>query len=214
MSDVIDDSPDGRLRAAWVDFVAPDTGLFDRLASRHRERHRRYHRLDHVDDVVRHVADLAEHTRLPAGELSVVVAAAMYHDAVYEPRSSANERASARLARRDLLALGWQAEQVEAVATMIEGTAHHTDPPDAATAVLYDADLAILGADPSDYEVYRAAIRTEYQHVDDHDWSVGRAEMLRSFLGRTAIYTTERAVDRWETAARRNLTAELASLTA
>lgn len=214
VSDVIDDSPEGRLRAAWTLFVAPETQLFDRLVTRHRERHRRYHRLEHVDSVVSHVADLAADSGLDSHDLTLAVTAAMYHDAVYEPRSSANERASARLARRDLSALDWPPAHVDTVATMIEGTSDHREPPDAATATLFDADLAVLGSDADVYEAYRVAIRQEYHHVDDDGWASGRADVLRSFLERTTIYATESGRHRWEAAARRNLATELAALTA
>lgn len=214
VSDVIDDSPEGRLRAAWTRFVAPETELFDRVVTRHRERHRRYHRLEHVDCVVRHVIDLAADSGLASHDLGLAVTAAMYHDAVYEPRSSSNERASARLARRDLSTLAWPHAQVDAVAAIIEGTADHCEPPDTATATLFDADLAVLGSDPDGYESYRVAIRQEYHHVDDDGWASGRADVLRKFLERTTIYATENGRHRWEAAARRNLADELDSLLA
>ena len=214
MSNVIDDSPEGRLRAAWTHFVAPETQLFDRVVTRHRERHRRYHRLEHVDSVVGHVADLAAHSGLDSHDLALAVTAAIYHDAVYEPRSSANERASARLARRDLSALDWPPAQVDTIAAMIEGTSDHREPPDAATATLFDADLAVLGSDAEVYEAYRVAIRQEYHHVDDDGWTSGRADVLRSFLDRNTIYATESGRQRWEAPARRNMADELTTLLA
>ena len=55
-----------------------------------------------------------------------------------------------------------------AVARLIELTAgHEVDPADIAGAVLLDADLAILGADPGEYQHYVNGVRTEYAHVDD-----------------------------------------------
>ncbi|MFT4659716.1 MAG: putative metal-dependent HD superfamily phosphohydrolase, partial [Ilumatobacter sp.] len=151
------------LLEAWQQHISTDTKLFDRLTSRHREKHRRYHRLEHVDNVVRHVRDLA--VQESVDDLDAVVAAAMYHDAIYEPESPANERASGRLARRDLAKLAWSEDRINSVVAMVEGTQDHTDPADIDTSVLFDADLAILGADESNYAAYVTAVRSEYRHL-------------------------------------------------
>jgi predicted metal-dependent HD superfamily phosphohydrolase len=201
------------LEVAWQRHVTTDRMLLDRLLARHREKHRRYHTAAHVAWVIRHVDELASVE--PIDHLDEVVAAAFYHDAVYEPTYPANERASARLARRDLTSIGWDADAIERVASMIEATEHGTIesggvPGD--TAVLLDADLAVLGADPAGYSTYVTGVRAEYRHVTDDEWRTGRAEVLEGFLERPTIYSTPTAHDRWETRARANLTSELASL--
>ena len=89
-----------RSTTPWRRHVSTDTSLLTRLVGRHREKHRRYHTVAHVEAVVGAVIELD--AQEPADDLGAVVAAAIYHDAVYEPASPANERASARLARRDL----------------------------------------------------------------------------------------------------------------
>lgn len=203
------EDPFAELRAQWLRLVGDDAVLTG-LLRRHRERHRRYHTLDHVVAVVRHVGELA--TVEPVDDLGALVAAAWFHDAVYEPRSPANERASARLARRDLTKLGWTSDRADAVAAMIEGTAHHTAPSDVDTAILFDADLAVLGASPAAYATYVAAVRAEYAHVDDDAWRAGRADVLDAFLGRERIYSTSSGFERWESAARANLAAEVDEL--
>lgn len=204
---------DLELEVAWQRHVADDRTLLDGLLARHREKHRRYHTATHVAWVIRHVEDLA--TTEPVDHLDEVVAAAFYHDAVYEAAYPANERASARLARRDLTSIGWDAAAVERVGSMIEATEHGAPAAEQAsgdTAVLLDADLAILGADPAGYAAYVAGVRSEYRHVDDDDWRVGRAAVIKGFLDRPAIYRTLPGRDRWEARARANLTAELAEL--
>lgn len=198
------------LIVAWQRHVSDDRHSLDRLVDRYREEHRRYHTVDHLEAVIDAVIELAgvEHV----DDLGAVVAAAMYHDAVYEPSSPTNERASARLARLDLGALGWPVERVEHVAALIEATDRHDSPPDIDHAVLFDADLSILGATPEAYSRYAAAVRAEYSHVDDRSWRSGRRSVLLAFLDRSAIYATVAARGRWETAARSNLATELASL--
>ncbi|MEL6892951.1 MAG: hypothetical protein AAFP84_15265 [Actinomycetota bacterium] len=211
------------LQVAWQRHVAAPLDRFERLLGRHREKHRRYHGVDHVAWVVRHVEELVrecEHVtesgRLGASAIDVdaAIAAAFYHDAVYEPRSPAlaNERASARLARKDLVLLGWDPERADRVGSMIEATATHLEPVDLTSAVLFDADLGVLAADPSGYGDYVRNVRAEYAHVDDADWRAGRADVLRSFLERPAIYATEPGRRWWEQRARANITTELSSI--
>lgn len=204
---------DLELEVAWQRHVTTERTLLDGLLARHREKHRRYHTATHVAWVIRHVDELA--TTEPVDHLDEVVAAAFYHDAVYEPAYPANERASARLARRDLTAIGWDGAAVERVASMIEATGHHAsaEQPTADTAVLLDADLAILGADPAGYSAYVTGVRAEYRHVADDDWAAGRAAVLEGFLQRRAIFRTPSGHDRWEARARANLAAELSELT-
>lgn len=227
-TDLPDARPPSPLELAWAAHVTGDTGdgdtgggtgsdddtgvrLFDRLVSRHRERQRRYHRIQHVEAVIGHVTDLAAHESVR--DLGAVVAAAFWHDAIHEPQHPNNERASARLATRDLTELGWSSQRCQAVASMIEATAGHADPADIDAAVLLDADLAILAADAADYDRYALAVRDEYSHFDDSEWRAGRTTVLNGFIQRESIFATQTGRDRWETAARRNIEAELEKLT-
>ena len=61
-------------------------------------------------------------------------------------------------------------------------TADHQVPPGVepdAAAVVIDADLSILAAEPARYSAYVAGVRAEYGHVDDAAWRRGRADVLR-----------------------------------
>jgi predicted metal-dependent HD superfamily phosphohydrolase len=221
------------LRVAWersVGSTRPARRLFDAVVRRHREPHRRYHGLRHVTSVVRHVEALAEHE--PVNDLGAVVVAVCFHDAVYQPTASDNEEASARLARRELTDLAdpaWPPDRIERVAAMIVATAGHVDPSatghdttandpaghDPAghdTAVLLDADLAVLGSDPAAYQHYVDGVRAEYDHLDPAAWRAGRRAVLQALMERHELYLTETARRWWEARARANLTAELASL--
>ena len=202
------------LRAAWsrcVDDSHDAWVLFDSLISRHREAHRHYHGVRHVTWVVRHVEELA--VAEPVDDIAAVVVAAFFHDAVYDPQASDNEVASARLADRELTVLGWDESRRGLVTAMVEATATHDAPAiDTDTAVLLDADLAVLGSDPAGYQAYVAGVRSEYAHVSADAWRAGRTQVLRSFLERPALFATPTGRARWETRARANLAAELASL--
>jgi predicted metal-dependent HD superfamily phosphohydrolase len=178
------------------------------LLDRYAEPQRRYHDNRHLAEVLAAVDRLAEH----ADDLTAVRLAAWFHDAVYEPAAppGANEEASARLATQVLSRLEQPADRVAAVAELVRGTAQHEPASAADTAVLFDADLAIL-ASPR-YAQYAADVRAEYAHVPEAAFRSGRAAVLRGFAARPRIYLTPTAHELWEAAARANLAAEIATL--
>ncbi len=205
-------TPEVELRAAWQHLGGGDHPLLlDDLLARHREPHRRYHTATHVMWVLRHVDRLAasrapDHLDLPAVRLAV-----LYHDAVYDPTRSDNEAVSAALSARVADQLGWPADRAAVVHRLVLATAAHA-PAAPDEAVLVDADLAVLGAEPKDYTAYVAGVRSEYRHVDAAQWTIGRTAVLRRFLDAPVIFHTELMRDERESRARANLTAELASL--
>lgn len=209
-------APEAELRRVWQRVVGRHhDAAFEALMARHREPHRRYHTATHVMWVCRHVDELADTTALP--DPDAVLAAALYHDAVYDPRAPAghNEQASAALAARVLGELGSPAARIATVVALIEATATHERPADvdaASAAVLLDADLAVLGADPAAYQAYVTGVRAEYAHVTDDAWRAGRTAVLDHFLDRPRLFRTDVMHAERHERARANLTAERAAL--
>jgi predicted metal-dependent HD superfamily phosphohydrolase len=178
------------------------------LLARYREPHRHYHGLAHLVRVLRTVDELLP--SVAVDDADAVRFAAWFHDAIYDPRAADNEAASAHLAAEVLTELGQPTARVVHAAALVAVTAHHR----AATpdeAVLIDADLAVLGADPATYEAYARGVRREYAHIDDDGWRVGRRAVLQGLLDRPAIFLTA-PQHTHEARARANLTAELAGL--
>jgi predicted metal-dependent HD superfamily phosphohydrolase len=182
------------------------------LVARYSEPHRRYHTVEHLVEVLAWVDELAH----VADDPVAVELAAWYHDAIYDAGAAGgeSERRSAELAVVELTGLGVEARLVDEVRRLVLLTAgHEVGAGDANGAVLADADLAILGADADRYARYAADVRTEYAHVPDDAWAAGRAALLDRFAGRPRLYVTDRAHQRLDAAARRNLAWERSTLT-
>jgi predicted metal-dependent HD superfamily phosphohydrolase len=88
---------------------------------------------------------------------------------------------------------------------------HDPAPGDANGAVLCDADLAVLAGPPEAYAAYASAIREEYGHLSDADFTAGRIAVLEHLLALPALFRTPPA-QQWTAPARANLAAELTLL--
>ena len=84
---------------------------------------------------------------------------------MYDPRAGDNEERSARLAERVLGSSAGTRTAGGRSAAMVRATAAHVAAADDDTAVLLDADLAVLGAEPAAYQAYVTGVRAEYAHV-------------------------------------------------
>jgi predicted metal-dependent HD superfamily phosphohydrolase len=172
------------------------------------EPHRRYHDLAHLAAVLGIVDRLAFHAADPAA----VRLAGWYHDAVYDPQRGDNEEVSADRARIGLRGLVDDAT-VEEVARLVLLTAGHDPAPvDTNGAVLCDADLAVLAGPPESYAAYASAVREEYGHLPDGEFTAGRTAVLEHLLALPALYRLPETAAQWTDRARANLAAELSLL--
>jgi predicted metal-dependent HD superfamily phosphohydrolase len=203
------------LQHDWQDLVVPCSPaaraadeVLAELVRLYSSEGRYYHNLDHLQDVLRTVHVLAH----LATDLAAVRFAAWFHDAIYDPRASNNEERSAALCAQRLALLGVPSVTLAAAVEMIRATRDHRPRGrDLDTAILLDADLAILGASTPEYARYAAAIRQEYAWAPEPDYRRGRRMVLESFLARPRLYLTAPMLPR-EGQARQNLAAEIAAL--
>ncbi|MFW7413795.1 hypothetical protein [Demequina sp. SO4-18] len=184
-----------------------------RLLGRWSEPERTYHGVSHLIDLLQHVDELQQETH----NANAVRLAAWYHGAVFDAAESAayakrggeDEAASAEVAREELTGLGVPEAAVETVSTMVAGLARHSAPADGGdSAVLSDADLAILASDPQRYRSYLTKVREEYAHIPSHDYLEARRAIVGRLLARNPLYTSPLGRG-WERQARENLNAEL-----
>lgn len=175
---------------------------------------RRFHNLKHLVAVLSRVDELTEETHEP----DIVRLAAWYHGAVFDSdlaathanRGGEDETASADVARSELVALGVPEDRARRVHDLVVHLARHTpDPADPDSAVLCDADLAMLAVEPQRYKAYLEDLHEEYAHIPKADFLRARQHILRKLLARTSLFVSPLS-ERWEEPARQNLTAELA----
>ncbi|HEY7314201.1 MAG TPA: hypothetical protein VH643_32920 [Gemmataceae bacterium] len=169
---------------------------------------RHYHTLDHIRAVLDTIRALGGTEAMPSLLLAV-----WFHDVIYDSRAHDNEEKSAAHARRILQQLGVsEAILSETERLILLTTTHSPAPGDAPGAILADADLAILGAPETEYDMYAQAIRREYAWVPEARYREGRRAVLEHFLRRPRIYATAEMFTRAETAARNNIRREVAAL--
>ena len=111
---------------------------------------------------------------------------------MYDPRPHDNEEQSAALAERVLGELGWPPRPLRPPSARSCGPPRgHEADDDADSAVLLDADLAVLGSEPAAYQAYVTGVRAEYAHVDaDGVAHRAGAAVLRDLLARRPLYAT------------------------
>lgn len=152
------------------------------------EKHRFYHTVDHVADIL----------SLYEGDDPVIVAAAWFHDIIYDPRKALKRKQEGSAWRTDeALSAAYAIECLKdsnfdyrAVAAIILDTQSHRPYVDKSQ-LFSDLDMAILGSPREKYITYAENIRREFSFVDDEAYYIGRTDAL-NIINQTVIYYTMR----------------------
>jgi predicted metal-dependent HD superfamily phosphohydrolase len=177
---------------------------FTNLVTAYSRPNRHYHTLKHIYQVVNTIDTLQVYTE----DLASVKLAAWFHDIVYNTQSQDNEERSAEYAAKILENLAIPTHNIDTVHQLILNTKYHQGD-DLNSQVLLDADLAILAANPVEYQEYSQAIRQEYAWVTELEYIKGRKKVLEGFLQRERIYFTPLMFESGEQSARNNLQREI-----
>ena len=184
--------------------------VFKELTARYREPHRFYHTLAHLEDCLSKFEEV-NHLVL---EKEAVEFAIWFHDAVYVPGAKDNEEQSAALAKEALKNALLPEVLGRRVASLILATKHSFDPKDFDTQILVDIDLSILGETKEKFDQYEAQIRQEYVSLSDEVFRQGRLRILKTFLERSNLYSTQFFHQKYEVQARRNIAESILNLNA
>lgn len=193
----------------WTE-VCP-IAVFERAKIAYESGIRRYHTWEHV------LACVEQLRSFPLGRTRAGFLALVFHDAIYEPGRTDNERRSAELARAVLSECAIEESDLAAIQRMILATRDHLHegrelPPD--EQAMLDIDLSILGSEREAYARYAAAIRDEFvpAAATAGQFRIGRREFLARTLAAEHIFLTVEGRARWEATARSNLSWEAAQL--
>ena len=137
-----------------------------------------------------HISELLELVELEYGQAAPLelLLSVWFHDVVYDPRSSSNEKDSVHLLEAFVEDCGISEQaDITSVKEAIVATSSHitalskleTNVP-SWMPVFLEMDLAILCSPDARYDEYAAQIRREYSFVSESDFNTRRAEFLRS----------------------------------
>lgn len=185
--------------------IASTDKLFAQIRHCYEEPHRAYHGLQHLSHIFQ---DLDNVHCSEAMAFSV-----WYHDIIYKPGSSKNEKRSAAMAKKSLTCISASTALIEQCVNMIEATYTHKNPTNNIDTQLFlDADMAILGTDPISYQAYLKKIAFEFKRIPPLLLKSGRKRFIKKTLAEPAIYKSNYFFEKYEQQARINLNLELTDL--
>lgn len=183
--------------------AATASDVWQQLATFYAEPVRSYHNLHHVE------AMLTDLEHVDPGNIAMTMAI-WFHDAIYNPKAADNEIRSAAFFETSFGRFldSKLAEDVVRLVNATDYSRRRSGNQD--EDLMRDIDLSILAAGPADYVNYCQAIRSEYSHVSEADFSRGRRSILLKFL-EAPVFRSPGFVSREENA-RLNIQAELERL--
>jgi len=211
----IDDSKLEWLQEVWEIFTyrfsVPKNNaaqIFETIKKLHSEEHRSYHNLSHIYSLLMLMEQfddfILNHELV---ELSI-----WFHDLIYSPNQTDNEKQSAQRAQ-ELLTPYVPPEFLNQLNYMILSTekhspmlTHHDNK------IFLDFDMAVLASEKEVYDKYAKAIRREFSIFSDEIYSAGRRKVLEDFLAKKNIYYSQFFKDNYEEKARVNIESELLSI--
>jgi predicted metal-dependent HD superfamily phosphohydrolase len=185
--------------------------IYNNLRQLYNMPRRAYHNWSHVEACIDEL-DQMDGLKMFFLELRTAL---YYHDCIYDPTITYNERLSAERAVVDLIALQVNENFIRHVYKLILATTHKPQDLDEQVHIdwtMVDIDLAILGKSKEEFVRYEKGIRAEYSFVDNVTFKRERKKILQGFLERVHIYHTVYFRKLYEKRARRNLERSIKSL--
>ena len=182
--------------------------IFKTIVDSYSETHRAYHTLKHIVDCIKEFQDMPYISEHP----NEIEMALWFHDIIYDTRAKDNEEKSAKLAYDVAERMVMPEFFNKRVYDLILTTKHREIPNDTDSQVLVDIDLSILGKPKKEFNDYELNIRKEYLWVPEEQYKLGRSTILKNFLERTRIYSTDYFYKKYENKARENIQGSLNAL--
>jgi len=201
---------DPRLQTLWRDLGAKGDpqAVYGSLHAAYSAPPRSYHTLTHVSWGLRRIDEIVRHEELDDRiNVSAVRWAMWFHDVsmTFGDGSADDEERSARKAFQEAKQAGLGTRFADTVLRLVLSTSHLAEKLSLDESVLVDADLSMLGSSQNDFDVYEERVRREWSQYDDQAFAAGRIQVLRRFLKKRRIFTTDYGRDKWEARAQSNL---------
>lgn len=172
--------------------------LYDDLVFRYTNG-RVYHGLNHIVDCI----DKYNKIKHLLFDCTSVILALLYHDIVYNTRSSENELRSAEY-MKIILTPTFDADKIDKVYRYILATKEHGDTSDMDLKYLLDIDMSILGSRQKDFMKYDRLIAQEYDWLFE-SYPAQRVKFLEKTLKNGPIFKTILFSKKYERQAQQNL---------
>lgn len=141
-----------------------------------------YHGLHHTMDVLRSAEIIGKQEKITEKEMLLLKVAVLYHDAGFTKVYRDHERVGCEMARADLPAFGFAADEIEEICGMIMATKIPQSPNKKLEYIIADADLEYLGTDDfvrignSLFEEIKIYLGVE----SERQWNIIQQNFLRS----------------------------------
>ncbi|MCC6289631.1 MAG: hypothetical protein IT249_17265 [Chitinophagaceae bacterium] len=178
------------------------------IVEHYSKNNRHYHNLTHLESLLLSLSPVQNEI----ADWQTIVFSIAYHDIIYNPLKTDNEKKSAELAHKRLSALSLPISKIDKCFAQIMATKMHSISDDEDTNFFTNADLAILGCGSEDYARYSRLIRKEYKIYPDFVYNPGRIKVLKHFLEMPRIYKTPYFYNKYEKQARMNMEWEMKNL--
>ncbi|NLL28743.1 MAG: HD domain-containing protein [Bacteroidales bacterium] len=154
-----------------------------------------YHGIHHTIDVMRATEEIAKAEKIAGTDKTILMTAALFHDAGYLVRYKENEHISADICWKLLPHFGYTPSEISMIAQMIMSTAMPQSPKNKFDFIICDADLDYLGRD--DFFIRGCNLRREWKEygmdMTIRDWYLQQIDFLANHKYYTATSNIKRA---------------------
>lgn len=199
----------------WIEFcktmnIDSPIKYFEKIKTSYSETERYYHTFK--EHIAQGLEDFEEVKHICENS-SLVYFSWLSHDVIYDPRRSNNEEESASFAYALAIKMNLSYKFASSVNNLILITKHTKKPDTIDEKLLIDIDLSIFGQPKEIFDEYEKNIRKEYSWVEPEKFREARTNILKQFLNRKHIYSTDFFKQKYEEKARKNLQRSLEKLT-
>ena len=142
-----------------------------------------YHNITHTREVADTCLEIAKHSKLPDGEIEILLLAAWFHDTGYIFSSDDHEEKSARIMEQYLTKENYDKHKIEQIKKIILITKNNQVPKSINEKIIKDADLAHIGNE--NFDAKGKLLRQEWELLyrikySDLEWQKNQLNFIKN----------------------------------